>query len=44
MAENRLKEYETNSNNVIKLKAIRITENNEWHDCVKLSCDNEKSC
>lgn len=31
------------SNIVIKLIAMRITENREWHDCVKLSCDNGKT-
>lgn len=30
------------SNIVIKLTAMRITENREWHDCVKLSCDKGK--
>ncbi len=31
------------SNIVIKLTGMRITENREWHDCVKLSCDRGKT-
>lgn len=31
------------SNIVIKLVRGRITENREWHDCVKLSCDKGKT-
>ena len=31
------------SNIVIKLVKGRITENREWHDCVKLSCDRGKT-
>lgn len=31
------------SNIVIKLTKMRITESREWHDCVKLSCDKEKT-
>lgn len=31
------------SNIVIKLTSMRITENREWHDCVKLSCDKGKT-
>ena len=30
-------------NIVIKLTKGRITENREWHDCVKLSCDKGKT-
>ena len=30
-------------NIVIKLTRSRITENREWHDCVKLSCDKGKT-
>ena len=30
-------------NIVIKLTRSRITENREWHDCVKLSCDSSKA-
>ncbi len=33
----------TPSNIVIKLTRGRITENREWHDCVKLSCDKGKT-
>jgi len=29
-------------NIVVKLTRCRITENREWHDCIKLSCDNTK--
>ena len=28
---------------VVKLTKSRITENREWHDCVKLSCDKGKT-
>ena len=31
------------SNIVVKLTGMRITENREWHDCVKLSCDRGKT-
>ena len=31
------------SNIVVKLTRGRITESREWHDCVKLSCDNGKT-
>ena len=31
------------SNIVIKLVKGRITEQREWHDCVKLSCDKGKT-
>lgn len=31
------------SNIVIKMVGMRITENREWHDCVKLSCDRGKT-
>lgn len=31
------------SNIVVKLVKSRITENREWHDCVKLSCDKGKT-
>ena len=30
-------------NIVVKLTKMRITENREWHDCVKLSCDKGKT-
>ena len=30
-------------NIVLKLTRSRITENREWHDCVKLSCDKGKT-
>ena len=30
-------------NIVVKLTRMRITENREWHDCVKLSCDKGKT-
>lgn len=30
-------------NIVVKLTRCRITENREWHDCVKLSCDKGKT-
>lgn len=30
-------------NIVVKLTKCRITENREWHDCVKLSCDKGKT-
>ena len=30
-------------NIVVKLTKSRITENREWHDCVKLSCDKGKT-
>ena len=30
-------------NIVVKLTQCRITENREWHDCVKLSCDKGKT-
>lgn len=31
------------SNIVVKLTKGRITENREWHDCIKLSCDKGKT-
>lgn len=31
------------SNIVVKLTRGRITESREWHDCIKLSCDNGKT-